>query len=81
MLPFVACISCGYPIGYDAPLYRHMLRELVASKVGATGTRPQNAAMDALLQTCAGEILDLLGLKNMCCRMHTITAMTMADLY
>lgn len=72
-------MECGLPIGDVATLFRSMRAQLVEKVLAERGTVPSCAAVDSKLQIPVGAILDQLGVKHLCCRMHLVSASVLSD--
>jgi DNA-directed RNA polymerase subunit N (RpoN/RPB10) len=81
MLVPIVCFTCGCALGDKDDLFRHMRGERVAALLRERGTTPTQAAVDPDLQVDCGDILDLLDVRNDCCRTHLVTAMIFSDYY
>jgi DNA-directed RNA polymerase subunit N (RpoN/RPB10) len=80
MLTPIVC-TCGMPIGDIAVLFLRMRAARVREVLGARGTAPTQAAVDAGLQIECGDILDLLQVTYDCCRARLVTNMQFLDYY
>lgn len=81
MLPPVVCFTCGFPIGDVAEIFLHLRAARVRAALEARGTAAAEAAVDSGLQVDCSDVLDALGLRYDCCRMHLVTAMVFTDHY
>lgn len=81
MLVPILCFTCGCAIGDKADLFRHMRAKRVREILKSRGTTATQAAADAGLQIDCEDILDLLEIRNDCCRGHLVSAMVFADYY
>jgi DNA-directed RNA polymerase subunit N (RpoN/RPB10) len=79
MLVPVVCFTCGLAIGDREDLFRHMRAERVRALLKSRGTTATQAAVDVGLEIDCTDILDLLGVTELCCRTHLVTAMGFAD--
>jgi DNA-directed RNA polymerase subunit N (RpoN/RPB10) len=81
MLTPIVCLTCGCPIGDIEDLFRHMRAARVRELLGERGTDVSQAAIDVGLQLDCSDILELLGVRNDCCRAHLVSAMIFDDYY
>jgi DNA-directed RNA polymerase subunit N (RpoN/RPB10) len=81
MLVPVRCITCGTPIGHIAPAFAHARRKRARTALGARGTLPMQAMVDAELALPVGDILDRLAVTHDCCRKTLVTTMIFQDYY
>ena len=81
MLIPVRCITCGTPIGHVAPAFAHARRKRARAALGARGTLPMQAMVDAELALPVGDILDRLAVTHDCCRKTLVTTMIFQDYY
>lgn len=68
----VKCFSCGNVL---ANKYRWFLEQVRAKRL-AKGDNPEKViylTKDHVEKTVEGDVLDVLGLKNICCRRHMLT--------
>jgi DNA-directed RNA polymerase I, II, and III subunit RPABC5 len=72
MLIPVKCFTCGKVIGDK---YNYYLKEIVKRKGEQAGNSEDIQYLDEtkIDKTVEGEILDLLNMKDMCCRRHFLT--------
>lgn len=68
MLVPILCFTCGCSIGDKEDLFIHLKNEKKEKE-------PDNEELDC------SDILDILDIKNDCCRMHIITAINFVDYY
>lgn len=83
MLIPVRCITCGYPIGRVAALFRQIRAKRVAEQLKGRMVIPTQTMIDAHLQIDMSDVFDLLGISKDpdCCRVHLATAMDFRDYY
>lgn len=61
------CVSCGYPFDHVVPAYRWLRARRAAPP--ARAPPPAEAVLERL-QEPVGDLLDLLQVYAVCCRMH-----------
>lgn len=71
---FPLCTSCGLPIGDVAGLFQAARAALVAASLEAEDVAPAFAPVAGLQIEC-GQILDGLGVTELCCRVHLMSGM------
>jgi DNA-directed RNA polymerase subunit N (RpoN/RPB10) len=81
MLVPIRCITCGYPIGRVAVLFRQIRAKRVAELLKGRMVIPTQTMIDAQLQIDMSDIFELLGIHLDCCRVHLGTAMDFRDYY
>lgn len=81
MLIPTVCQACGFPIGDVSELYEVMREKLVEGKLRERKLEPTQATFDVNLEIETGEILDALGVPNICCRIALTTTIKLQDYY
>lgn len=72
MSEYIRCSSCNFPLGDVRRLYKACLE----IKLGKTS---ENRHFDSSTNTTAADILDILNVKNICCRTRMLTAITIEE--
>lgn len=75
MITPVSCMSCGFEISSVAPIFWHIQAERLKEKLKAGRTAPGRAVENFALSSDNAKLLDKLGLKHDCCRMHVVFSM------
>lgn len=86
MFGLVCCPSCGGNLGVVAPAYAYALAQLERSRGDKVAAGPVAAAVSSGFAgfapgTACGPLLDALGLSRVCCRMHMLTHVKLADVF
>lgn len=81
MLTPIRCITCGSSIGDIAPFFQILKSRKIEAALTERDTNPNMAIVDAGLQVECKDILESLGVKYDCCRMHLISTMQFNDYY
>ena len=79
MFGVVVCPSCGGNLGVVAPAYAYALAQQEPLGSGAAAVSSGFAGF--AMGTAAGPLLDALGLVRICCRMHMLTHVKLADVF
>lgn len=81
MLVPVACLSCGCQIGHVAAIFRRMREERIKAQLAALDTIPERAAENLRASMDISDLMDKLGIKYDCCRMHLSSNMDWREFY
>jgi len=66
------CVSCGTAIGHVSSIYLRIAMTRRAKNIEKRGFRPSDLA-SYTNEIAMGDVLDQLGIENMCCRMAVMT--------
>lgn len=83
MLTPCRCLTCGYPIGRVAALFRLIRAKRVKAYLKDRQVLPTQTLVDAQLHIDMSDVFDRLGIPKDpdCCRTHLATAMDMREYY
>ena len=73
------CYGCGVPVGHLTDFVRTAHAKTVEAQVKKEGTQRRYAALDPVIKSELGKVLDAIGVHYECCRSQLLCAIDIRD--